>query len=286
MDYITDAFAYFLKAVSGTFLQILIVLGPGLALGFAMNYVAKFFNHHAYMGMGRTVYLSVFGWLGTTIHELGHAIFCPFFGHRIIKMELFNPDPITGRLGYVRHSYNRDSIVANIGNFFIGIGPILLGTSAIYFFAVILLDINIHNELAITTSDLGSWDGISEVFKTLWDSLTVVLSDIFSWRSVSSWEFYLFLYMAFSIGTSITLSSSDTKGALKGFLALLAALLLFNLGTLWIGDFTGEAMARLAQYCGVFYAMMMLVLVLSLTAHVIILLGYKIMSLKIPFVCR
>ncbi len=194
--------------------------------------------------------------------------------------------PITGRIGYVRHSYNRDSIIANIGNFFICIGPILLGTSAIYFFAVILLDINIHSELAITTSDLGSWHGIGEVFETLWDSLTVVFRDIFSWRSVSSWEFYLFLYLAFSIGTSITLSSSDTKGALKGFVALLCALLLFNLGTLWIGDFTDETMTRLAQYCGVFYAMMLLVLVLSLFAYIAILLSYKIMSLVIPFVRR
>ena len=133
---------------------------------------------------------------------------------------------------------------------------------------------------------MGSWHGISKVFETLWDSLTGMFGDIFSWNSFSRWEFYLFVYLAFSIGTSITLSTSDIQGAFKGFMALIGALLLFNLGTLWVGDFTGEAMARLGEYCGVFYAMMLLVLLLNLSAYIIIISSYELISILIPFIRR
>jgi hypothetical protein len=39
-------------------------------------------------------------WLGTPIHELGHALFCVIFMHRIVEIEFFKPDPLTGTLGY------------------------------------------------------------------------------------------------------------------------------------------------------------------------------------------
>jgi hypothetical protein len=36
---------------------------------------------------------------------------------------------------------------------------------------------------------------------------------------VGDWRFYLFLYVAFSVGSSITLSKADVEGAWKGFVA-------------------------------------------------------------------
>ena len=65
-------------------------------------------------------------WLGTPVHELGHALFCLIFFHRIETIKFFEPDPVTGTLGYVTHTWSRKNPWQVLGNFFIGVGPVLL----------------------------------------------------------------------------------------------------------------------------------------------------------------
>ena len=71
-------------------------------------------------------------WLGTPIHELGHALFCVIFRHRITKIEFFKPDPVSGTLGYVEHKWNRHNLWQVLGNFFIGVGPVILGCAVLF----------------------------------------------------------------------------------------------------------------------------------------------------------
>ena len=64
------------------------------------------------------------GWIGTPIHETSHAILCWVFGHQIDAIALFEPDSREGRLGYVRHSYQRGDWWQEAGNLFIGLAPL------------------------------------------------------------------------------------------------------------------------------------------------------------------
>jgi len=220
MNLIWSVLEYIGEALIATFIQICILIGPGLVLAIAMNYVSGFVQRQAIKGMGRRLYLSLFGWLGTSVHELGHAALCIIFRHRIVEMQLFMPDSENGVLGYVRHRYKRRSVYQNIGNFFIGIGPLIFGTIIIYYVSYYLLGLDTlgaTNDFNLRAGDLGTWTGIKEVSQNAWESTTGVLGEISAWNNLSSWKFYLFVYLVFCIGSSIRLSPADIKGASKGF---------------------------------------------------------------------
>jgi hypothetical protein len=67
--------SYLWQAFSATLIQILILCGPGLLLTLILNFVTRFIQSRAINAIGRGWYLGLFGWLGTVVHELGHAIF-------------------------------------------------------------------------------------------------------------------------------------------------------------------------------------------------------------------
>lgn len=69
----------------------------------------------------------LFSFIGTPLHELSHAFMCLVFGHKITDMRLLILDPNSNVAGYVSHTYNKNNFYQNLGNFFIGIAPILGG---------------------------------------------------------------------------------------------------------------------------------------------------------------
>jgi len=75
---------------------------------------------------------------GVMLHELSHALFCLVFGHKVKKVQLFTANG-GETIGYVNHAYNMRSPYQRIGNFFIGVAPIICGTVAIYLLARILV---------------------------------------------------------------------------------------------------------------------------------------------------
>lgn len=273
--------SYLWAATSSTLIQVGIVFGPGLVLAFILNYEAGFVERRALLVMGRGWYLGLFGWLSTIVHELGHAIFCVIFGHKITDMKLFDPDPETGSLGYVAHSYNRASIYQLAGNFFIGIGPILLGTAIIYLISYLLLGLNpfnIADSHKMAASNLNSWDSFMQLFRNLSSSSGSLLVEVFSWRNLSSWQLYAFVYLVFAIGSSITLSQSDIKGALLGFSVILGIVLIFNLATVWAGDFTPRIVTTVVAVTPVFYAAMFLILLLNIAVAGLVLLPLSLLG--------
>jgi len=71
------------------------------------------------------------------------------------------------------------------------------------------------------------------------------------------------MYLVFCIGSHVTLSRSDVKGATQGLLTLITGLLIFNWLTLWLGEFSLKTCQWLSQYCGVFYTVMLFALTLN-----------------------
>src|SRR5262249_26871125 len=71
------------------------------------------------------------GWLGVPLHELAHLVTAKLFGHRIVGVAFFDPDPSTGTLGYVRHAHAKRTAWQTVGNAFIGVAPLLTGAMAL-----------------------------------------------------------------------------------------------------------------------------------------------------------
>ncbi|MGL5576587.1 MAG: hypothetical protein ACRDCW_13700, partial [Sarcina sp.] len=71
------------------------------------------------------------GLIGTTVHETSHYLMAKLFGHKVSDIKLFSLELKSETLGYVRHSYNKRNYYQRIGNFFIGVAPILIGTGVV-----------------------------------------------------------------------------------------------------------------------------------------------------------
>ena len=185
---------YIGQALWHTILFLLIGVLPWIAVALVMQLLsnsirkslAKIFGIQGY------IYLTA---PGVMIHEIGHAIFCLIFRHKIVEMKLFSPEE-DGTLGYVNHSYNPKSFYQRIGNFFIGTGPIWFGVAVLSLISWLLLP----NEMQI--------------------------SDFFSLNFWGRWQSYIWLYLALTISSHITLSPPDLAGSADGGVAILSTALL------------------------------------------------------------
>ncbi len=198
--------------------------------------------------MGRKVYYFFVARIGVPVHELGHALFAIIFHHKITDIKLFDSSAPNGALGYVNHTYNKKSLYQNVGNFFIGIGPVIIGSLVLYILSTLLFNVKAGGveENVVTSGQAGL------IFNRGW----ALIQEIFT--SGSFLKSFLFLYLVFAIGSNITLSKADIRGAKKGFGFLILFLFILHFATLWLSDspsgitsfFTG-LVSRLSMILGV-----------------------------------
>jgi hypothetical protein len=249
--------------------QLLIQLGPVFMLAVMLDRLAQFMRARGARIFGRDVYTYLTA-PGVVVHELGHAFFCIIFRHRIVSMQLFRPDR-NGRLGSVDHAYNRKSIYQRIGNFFIGTGPIWFGTALLCVVAWFFLGPAARQaveHVAATNDSPGLQAIASQVAALTWQLLiSLARSSV-----VSTWQFWIFTYLIFCIGSHITLSRADMNGAARGFVSLVAFMLLLNLITLSFGQhFSLRAGQWMLRGSVIFYAAMSLVICLDIGLAAILL---------------
>lgn len=273
-------FGYLLKVFLSTLNQVFVLFGPSLILAMIMHLVSKGSQNLGYRLMGSRIFLGVFGWLGTAVHELGHAFFALLFFHKITEMKLFSRDAKNGTLGYVTHTWNSSNLYQIIGNFFIGIGPILMGSVMLFFITYLLFFTSTSSItlIPITGDSFSGFASLKNTLRDIWQGFTSYISFIFNGIDTSWWKIVLFLYLIFSIGSSITLSMADIKGALKGFLILVLLLILFNSLTLWIGDFAVVSFRYISSFFSAFYFLLILSILLNLSFIFILLILLGIRS--------
>ena len=274
--------SYLLDAGLETLSQLFVLLGPLLLLALLMNIVARKNEELSYKVLGQKVYLYVFGWLGTAVHEMGHAIFAIIFAHKISEIKLFSPN--SGKsLGHVKHSYKAGNPYQTIGNFFIGIGPILLGTALLFVVTYFLFGLNIfhisekHNVL-IDTELFKNFDSFKtaaiNIGKGIWECMEFILTG----PKTNWWKLVLFFYLFYAVGSSITLSTSDIKGAFRGFLYFVIVLLLFNICTLWLGSFAIDFFRKINHYLSGFYFLIIVSMGLNIIFIIVLFLFNLLLS--------
>ncbi|MBN1145695.1 MAG: M50 family metallopeptidase [Anaerolineales bacterium] len=266
MDQILEAFiGYLAKVGVVTASQMFILLGPGLVLAFVMFYVSDILRRQtaALFGYNFWVYFTA---IGTVVHELGHALFAWIFGHKVIDIELFNPDPYSGSLGSVSHLYNRRNIFQVIGNFFVGIGPILLGSLVIFLASRFLIGPHLFlpfSELSLDTSTLSAFDSLLAFVEEVFNNALQVFSVLLNPDNYNGWQLIVFLYITLAVGAHLKLSLQDLQSAWIGFIALLGLVFAFNFVTLWMGDVATRYIVLISQSYSFFYAIMIFAMVLN-----------------------
>ncbi|MBQ9788399.1 MAG: hypothetical protein IJW31_02205 [Lentisphaeria bacterium] len=228
-NYIIDAIVYALKIFTTALL-------PWIIVAMIMQKISNNFRRSLtnLLGDNGFIYLTA---PGVAIHELSHAFFCLVFRHKINEMKLFSPEE-DGTLGYVNHSYDSSNIYQRIGNFFIGIGPIIGGLFILTLISKWLLPIKETN---------------------MRDILSIILSPHF-W---TTWQAWVWLYLAFTIVSHITLSLSDIEGAFDGFLAIVVVILLGCLILGWSGQWEEEITQAALNYFTATLPLLIMIIVIS-----------------------
>lgn len=233
MNSIDSVLEFFKKVTLLTLSQLISIFGILFIFGLILYFLARSTRRVYQKSTGSTLDIIVTGWIGTPVHEIGHAIFCLLFLHRITEIKLFDPNPDDGSIGYVNHSYNPKSIYQRIGNFFIGVGPIIFGSvvlyAAMYYlvpnFKTVFAEIERHSA-AIHAMGLSNWQVIRQ---SLADATNVTLSALTDQSNFSQWQFWLFIYISMCVASHMQLSPPDIKHATGGFITLVIFIFLLNL---------------------------------------------------------
>ena len=255
-------------------------LGTGV-IGFIIYLLNVLF--YRLVGNGRVAcYAS--GLIGTPIHELSHALMCIIFRHKITDMKLYQMDDETGTMGYVNHSYNPRNRYQKIGNFFIGVAPIIGGSLVIHFLMRWLLpeeslEISAYiDDFTLLLSDGASLDMLTYSFAIMWESLLIIFTSFDKGLNC-----IVFLILGACVALHMKLSGADIKGAMPSIplvVALIAAVNGIFYGISFVSYGVYEAFVTAVNAVGVrLFAILLISLCLTLIAILAAILVNAVKSL-------
>jgi hypothetical protein len=239
----------------------------GLILGLLENRA----NFYVQRTFGRKGIL-VTAWIGTPIHELGHMLMCYLFRHDINKFKLFSLKSKDGTFGYVNHSWNPKSLYQNIGNFFIGMGPIFSGTAAL----IIGMHLLLPNSFTRVSGYL-SLEPIQPdqyILRKIFTLTAGIFESIFSVQNLFSLNFWIYFALAIAISSHIALSKEDLKGACRGLITIFTLILLVNLVALVFNADISSLFSKILGLNVYILAFSMISIVFSLIRLVLSVLAY------------
>ena len=248
----------------------------------AVGYLISLLNRLFYRMVGDSQAVCyATGFLGTPIHELSHAVMCLLFFHRIEEMSLFRIGD-DGVLGYVNHSYNPRNLYHKIGNYFIGIAPIV-GGGLVLFFGMQYLAPSLFSTFREYIENLALVQAEGFGLMTFFAYAAVVvegmLTALFSVSEggVLLWVFYV---LALCIALHMNLSGADIKGALPALPILIGALAVINLLLGVIAPGVYEVFSVLMNLAGGFLTGILLIsLVFSAAAVVLAGMGRGVLRI-------
>jgi hypothetical protein len=210
-----------------TLMQLVLVLGPFVLAGFLLWLIERSITAGLTRRFGWRAVLCT-GWIGTPVHELSHALACVIFRHRVVEMKLWQPDPNTGTLGYIRHEpTDAQSWYQRLGAPFIGIAPLAGGALVLAVLTFTMVPTARSQglepiEKAFVKMIAGG--GLWETIESLFHLEIAFLKIIFDIENAREWYFWLYLYLVLCVGMHMAPSGPDIKSSWKGL--LLAGILL------------------------------------------------------------
>lgn len=205
---------------------VLLTLGTPVLCGFAVRLCAGLFGRLS--GTSRGAVFDLTAVLGTPVHELGHAMMCPLFGHKITRICLWSPRHTDGRYGFVEHSYNKRNPWARIGSIFIGVGPIFSGMAVVVLVLWLCFPSLWSEYLVGSSAAVAS----GKMDLTLLSSIFSLLLSLPRAIVASPVSAILGILLILSVCLHISLSAQDIKAALRAvplYLLLLAVIALVTM---------------------------------------------------------
>jgi hypothetical protein len=252
-----------------TFSQMASLFAGIVVFGLLIHFISHltFKSLERSLGRGGTYLVS---WLGTPVHELGHVIFCIIFLHRIVEVKFFEPDPVTGTLGYVNHTWNKLNPWQLLGNFFIGIGPIILGCLVLFalFYFLIPDSSQAWNEIVAGAKSIDRDGTAGSYLIVMQNSAFTMVKLIFNISNLSIWRFWVFLYLSICVASNIRLSWPDLKISLTGLGCVILPFLLLNL-VLLLTSSGNNVIPATAPPLGIVYSVLILALVMTVIGFVL-----------------
>lgn len=269
--------SWLLSTLKATGLEVLVVVGGLAVFGLLLYYLER--RTFAVMGeaFGEKATLIATGWIGTTVHELSHALLCVVFGHQITEMSLFSPDTESGVLGYVRHSWDKKNLYQDLGLLFIGIAPLLMGSALLVALGYFLVPK--FGGVVDTAAGMPSFqDGLVIGHYVSWLGTVTreTFAALFDPGRLGRWQLWAFLYLSVSISSHLAPSPADLKGAWLGLALLLALVFAANGVAVALGHNPVDALYNAGRWLGVGAGLMVLAVLLSLANF---LLSYLVSAL-------
>lgn len=218
-----------MEIITNFLYQIVFTVGVIAVFGLLIALCRKLFC--VIVGENAAKILLITGVVGTPVHELSHALMCLIFGHKIVEMKLYQPDSDDGTLGYVSHSFNEKNLYHQIGNFFIGVAPILCGSGVLLLLMLILVP-DVFSEVTSELQFIGllSTDFLDpSTYSGYFDLFSGIIGDIFDFTETGNVFWWIFIVLALMISSHMELSPADIKGGFIGFLFLAGALLVADI---------------------------------------------------------
>lgn len=200
------------------------VIGSFLVFGLLIGFIGGKTNMNLIRTFGSKSIIAT-NFIGTTIHEFSHYIMCKIFFHKVNEVKLFSfKVNESGILGEVTHSYNKNSLYQRVGNFFIGVAPIFVGAIVLILSLRFLLPesfVSIMEGKSLTDfvnniqyTSIGNYiEMIMNIFKNF-------IRYIFTVNNLQNMKFWIFIIIAFSISTHMSLSKADLKNSKDGVFAI------------------------------------------------------------------
>ncbi len=211
-----------------SFVELIYLVGVMIAVGLILGLLERLSNTFIVRAFGYKGLLLT-AWIGIPIHELGHLLMCFLWGHRVTRVKLLQLHSPDGTLGFVEHQYNPNSIYQQVGNFFIGLGPIFSGIGSLILGMYLLVPDSyttfteqIHQRISFENVDL-------TVLKAIGESVMAICKSLFTVHNLINPLFWIFLAVAIGISSHIALSRADMEGSAKGIGMIYFLLVLFNI---------------------------------------------------------